>query len=67
VDAFAVLKSAQSAQLPMHAELFLLGTPSGSWECHWRLAGKRTGALVCICVWVCVGVCVGDCVLEFVL
>ena len=39
VDAFAVLRSAQAAQVPMEAELFLQAGADGSLSCYWRLAG----------------------------
>lgn len=41
VDAFAVLRSAQVAQKPMEAEMFLEGRGDGSYVFHWRLAGAH--------------------------
>lgn len=43
MDAFAVLRSAQAAQVPMEAQLYLEGRQDGSWVCHWRLAGAASG------------------------
>jgi hypothetical protein len=42
VDAFAVLRSAQAAQVPMEAQMFLEGRGDGSYVYHWRLAGEST-------------------------
>jgi hypothetical protein len=41
VDAFAVLRSAQAAQVPMEAQMFLEGRGDGSYAFHWRLAGAH--------------------------
>lgn len=50
VDAFAVLRSAQAAQVPMEAVMFLQGRPDGTWAWHWGLAGEREGVRVLVCV-----------------
>lgn len=60
VDAFAVLRSAQAAQVPMEAQMFLEGRGDGSYVFHWRLAGAYLcGKALCMCAHVSEGTALG--------